>query len=105
MVVREDERALPGQHPVHLAEEAVEVFDLVHDAGGQREVDRVGAEEREIRGVALVPLDAHLGRVGELAAERELRGRDVDRDHVRALAPSRPRSRRRRIRCRARAGP
>ena len=88
----ENTNAAPGaQHAVDLAEQPVEVLDLVHDAGRQREVDRVGAEEREVGGVALVPLDPDLGRVGELAAERELRRGHVDRDHVRALAGHRDR--------------
>ena len=74
-----------------LAEEAVEVLDLVDDARGQREVDRVGAEEGKIRGVALVPLDANFSRVGEAPPERELRRRDVDCDDVRAEACHRDR--------------
>ncbi len=86
VVVREHERRAGAQHAVHLTEQAVEVLDLVDHAGGEREIDRVGAEEREVGRVALVPLDAHLGVVGVLARERELRRGSVDRDHVRALS-------------------
>ena len=71
---------------MHLTKEAIEVLDFVHEGGGQREIDRVGAQEGQVGRVALVPLDPDLGRVRELAAEGELRGRRVDRDHVRALA-------------------
>ena len=83
-------RARP-QHAVHLAEQPVEVLDLAEHAGREREVDRVGAQEREVGRVALVPLDAHLGGRRELAGPRELRGRAVDRDDVRALAGERDR--------------
>ena len=86
MVVREHERGPRAQHAVNLAEQPVEILDLVHHPGRQRDVDRIGAEEREIRGVALVPLHPDLGRVGQAASERELRRGHVDRDHVRALA-------------------
>ena len=56
--VREHERRAGPEHAVHLTEQAVEVFDLGEHAGREGEVDRVGAQEREIGGVALVPLDA-----------------------------------------------
>ena len=71
-----------------LAQEAVEVFDLVHDARGEREVDRVGAQERQIRGVALVPLDANFRRLREPLSERELRARRRGRSRARPGAPS-----------------
>ncbi len=91
---RERHRVVDGEHErragpkdtVHLAEEPVDVLDFAEHACGEREVDRVGAQEREVGGVALVPLDPHLGRVGELASQRELCGRAIERDDVRAVA-------------------
>ena len=74
-----------------LPEQAVEILDLVNDPGRQGQVDRVGAQEREVGSVAVVPLHPDLGGFRELAAERELRRGHVDRDHVRALARHRDR--------------
>ena len=43
MVVGEHEGRAGTQHAVHLAQQPVDVFDLRQHAGGEREVDRVGA--------------------------------------------------------------
>ena len=99
-------RALGRSTRCTWRKQPVEVFDLADDTDREREVDRVGAQEREVARVALVPLDAHFGRVGELAGERELRLRRVERDDVRALAREHDRVlARRRTRRRARACP
>ena len=85
MVEREHERCAGPQHSVHLAVQPVEVLDFADHAGREREVDRVGPEEREVADVALVPLDPNFRGLGELAGQRELALRRVDRDDVRAL--------------------
>ena len=87
---------------MHLAQQSVDVLDLTEHVRGQREVDGIGAQEREVGRVALVPFDAHVGRGRELPGPGELGDRPVDGDHVRALAGERD-GVLRRCRCRGRA--
>jgi hypothetical protein len=73
------------EYPVDLAEEAVQVLDLGDRECTEREVDGVGTEERQIREVALVPLDAHVLANGSAARPFELGQGGVDADRDRAL--------------------
>ena len=91
MLVGEDERRVVTQDAVDLAEEAREVVDLADRVGAERDVDRVGAEEREVGEVAAVPLDPHLGACRALARDLDLVGGRVDRDDGRALTGERDR--------------
>ena len=76
MLVGEDERGAEAQHPVHLAQDPVEVLDLGERVRAEHQVDGVGAQEGE---VAAVPLDPDFG-LRELAGPRELRSRCVERE-------------------------
>ena len=52
------------QHAVHLAEQPAQVRDLRQRAVAERDVDRVGAQEREVGEVAGVQLESHFGGFG-----------------------------------------
>ena len=67
--------------------------DLGQRVHANHEVDGVGAQEREIGEVALVPVDPHLGRMVTFAGDREALVGPVDADHHRSLLGQRDRDR------------
>lgn len=69
----EHERELGAEHPVDLAEHAVEVRDVGQRGTVHHQVDGVGPYERQLGEVALVQLDLDLLVVGG----RPHRGRGV----------------------------
>ena len=64
---REREPRAGAQHALDLAQDATEVGERGERALGERDVDGVAAEEREVGEVARVQLDPHLGGLGALA--------------------------------------
>ena len=79
---REREPRAGAQHALHLAQHAPEVGERREGSLGERDVDRVAAEEREVGEVAGAQLDADLGGLGALAGREPGLGARVDRDDV-----------------------
>ena len=85
VLVGEHERSVRLQDALHLTEEPRRVVDLGDGVAAERDVDRLGAQEREVGEVTLAPLDLHLGPFRARARLGETRVRPVERDDHRAL--------------------
>jgi hypothetical protein len=80
-----------AQHPVDLAEHAVDVVHGDQPPHGQHRVDGVGPDEGELGEGSVVQLDLHLLALAGGAGVGDLIGGLVDPDDLRALAGQRDR--------------
>ena len=76
---------LRPQHPVDLAEHAVDVVDGHETPDRQRGVDGVGTDERQLGQWGVVDLQADLLSVAGRSRFGHLVGRLVDADHLGSL--------------------
>lgn len=82
---RAHEGGAGAQHPVDLAQHAVEVVEASELVDRQRGVDRVGPHEGQLGEVAVVQLELHLVGVGQPSCGLEAVVVGVDDDHVGTL--------------------
>ena len=81
----DDERRAGPQHAVDLTKYSIEIVDRGESENTHHEIYRCIAQEREIRGVALVQLDLDGLAISELARVVDLRRVGVEREYFGAL--------------------